>query len=103
MNVRNTRADIARCAKKRPWYSGWYFWQFIYMSDSQRLPRIASLSLMFSSNISIAIAKLGRLFEPNKNVIGMVTKSAIQIMGLLLMIIVFSLGFYHKKRSLDMN
>lgn len=56
---------------------------------------------MYSSTISVFIAKLGRIFEPNKNVTGIMTLSAIQVLGLLFMIIIFTLGFYNKKKILS--
>ncbi len=75
-----------------------YFWQYIWISDSQR-SSFAPISLMFSSTIGIALTRLGRLFEPDKSRIGVVTLGATYSMGLVLMIIIFTLGFYYKKRK----
>ncbi|MDF2544210.1 MAG: hypothetical protein K0S47_3928 [Herbinix sp.] len=79
-----------------------YFWQYFLISDSNRNITLAPLSLMFSSTISIFIARLAYLFQPNKNVIDSLSMlSTIQIMGLMLMIIIFTIGYYYKKRKIN--
>ncbi len=83
-----------------------YLWQFVLIPDNQRNIFLASTSMYFSSTISIFIPKFAYLFEPDKNHIGMVTLNAVQIMGLLLMIIMFTAGYYYKKnktKSKDSN
>jgi hypothetical protein len=75
-----------------------YLWQYLLIPETHRNHYLATSSQYFSDTISVFIGKLAYLFEPNKNVIGMVTYTAIQILGLLLMIIIFTIGFKFKKR-----
>ena len=79
-----------------------YFWQFVYTPPIHRNAFLAATSMYFSSIVSIYLARLARLFEPNKNHIGMVTLNAMEIIGLMFMIIIFTLGYCYKKRKLRM-
>ncbi len=76
---------------------GIYFWQFNYTSANLRNSFLASSSLFFSSNVGVFVTHLAYLFEPDKTHIGMVTLNAIQILGLVLMIILFTAGYIYKK------
>ncbi len=80
-----------------------YFWQFALIPDNQMNLFLASKSQHFSSLVSIYVARIAVLFEPDKNVIGSVSFYAMQIIGLVLMIIVFTAGYFYKiKRTNSM-
>lgn len=76
-----------------------YLWQFLYVSDEHRNMFLAVFSQGFSSCLSIFTARFAILFEPEKNVIGNATYIATQVLGLLLMATVFTIGYYWHKRK----
>lgn len=75
-----------------------YIWQFVFLSDQQRNLFLAVCSQYFSAAISFLTAKVAVLFEPQKNVIGSVSATGNQIIGLIVMVLVFTAGFLYKKR-----
>lgn len=78
-----------------------YIWQFGFLSDQQRNIFLAGLSQHFSSTIIFLTAKIAVLFQPQKNVIDSTTFTSIQIIGLLVMILTFTAGFFYEKKRLD--
>jgi hypothetical protein len=80
-----------------------YLWQFVFVSSDSRSLYLAGFSQDFSAGLSFFTARFAILFEPEKNVIGQATAIGIQVLGLLFMLIVFTLGYYLKKRKLRVN
>ena len=71
-----------------------YIWQFLWNSDDTRNLFLAGLSQMFvASGPTFLTAKFAILFEPQKNMIGNATTTGIQIIGVVLMILIFAAGY----------
>ncbi len=68
-----------------------WIWQFLFKSDAERNLLFAGFSQMFSSSISPLTAQVSTLFGTNMYV-------AIQIIGLIIMIVDFTLGYYLSKK-----
>lgn len=80
-----------------------YIWQFVILSDQQRILFFAAFSQFFSISINYLTLKIAVLFEPQKNYIGSVTLTASQIIGLITMLLVFTVGFIYKKKKLNVQ
>jgi len=78
-----------------------YLWQFSLVSEGHRNLTLTGLSQAFSASIGIYIARLAILIQPEKNFVGHVTITIMQILGLILMIIVFTIGYYFNKKKKD--
>lgn len=76
-----------------------YFWQFLLLSEERRNLLLAGFSQMFSTGVVMLTAPIAILFEPDKNNIGRTTGTAMQVLGLVLMILVFTMGYLWKKIS----
>lgn len=74
-----------------------YLWQFLLVDDEHRNRLLAGFSQMFSSSISPYMAKIVILFSGNN--IGQGTLTAMQILGLLCMFLVFSIGYMFGKKE----
>ena len=74
-----------------------YYWQFIIVADQKRNLILAGLSQMFTAPLSYLTVKIGVIFEQTPNKITQVTFLAMEITGLILMVIVFSSGYFFKK------
>jgi hypothetical protein len=77
-----------------------YYWQFIIVADKERNLILAGFSQMFTAPLSYLTARSGVIFEQTPNEITQVTFLAMQVTGLILMIIVFSSGYFFKKNNL---
>lgn len=80
-----------------------YFWQFLFITDSERNLFLAALSQMFTSCTNIFVARVAILFEPDKNVVGQVSFTAVQILGLIFMMIIFAIGYIWSKKKARAN
>lgn len=76
---------------------GIYYWQFIIRDDGKRSMFLAGLSQYFTSSLSPLTAKIGMIFEKTPNTITQTTMTAMQVIGTIIMIIVFSIGFIMRK------
>lgn len=80
-----------------------YYWQFFVVTDQERNLILAGLSQMFTAPLSYLTARIGFIFEQTPNEITQVTFLAMEVTGLILMIIVFSSGYFFKKNHLKQN
>ena len=77
-----------------------YFWQFLLCSDDSRNIFLAPFSQEFTANTNLLTARLAMLFEAEKNTISQTTMTAMQVLGLVLMVLLFMLGYgFGKRRS----
>lgn len=68
-----------------------YVWQFFWHSGDTRTLFLAALSQMFAaSGPTFLTAKIAILFEPQANVFGQTTITAINIIGVGLMVLIFA-------------
>lgn len=70
-----------------------YLWQFLLCDDGSRNLLLSALSQCFASNTILVTAKLALLFESEKNAVTQASITAMQILGLLLMVFIFSAGY----------
>jgi len=77
-----------------------YFWQFSIVAEGQRNLTLAGLSQAFSASLGMYIVNLALLIQPEKNVVGHTTIALIQVLGLILMILIFTIGYYLNKRKI---
>lgn len=70
-----------------------YFVQFILLDDSRRNLFLAGFSQMFTSSIAPYTARIAVLLEANKNSISQTTFTAIQWIGLIIMVVIFVAGY----------
>ncbi len=80
-----------------------YIWQLILVSDDKRSLFLAGLSQDFSAPLSFLTVKIGMQFEKNPIEGTMITIFASQVAGLVIMMIVFYLGYSIKKRNEQSN
>ncbi|MEG0773847.1 hypothetical protein [Clostridium sp.] len=73
-----------------------YYWQFVMVADNQRNLVLAGFSQMFTISLIYITAKIGLIFPQTPNEI-------IQITGLILMLIVFTSGYFYKKKLLKQH
>lgn len=71
-----------------------YFWQFILLSSSGRILWLAGFSQAFSSPLSFITIQIAPLFEPLSDTVTQVSGNVVQFAGLILMIIIFSIGYF---------
>lgn len=74
-----------------------YYWIFIIKGYEQKNLALAGFSQWFSAPLSFITAKIGVLFEKVPNEITQTTSLVMQISGLLLMMIVFFIGYSYKR------
>ena len=82
-----------------------YIWQFLIESDATRNMFFAALSQMYSTSTPMYLfGGLARLFESQPNYAGRASFLALQVIAVVLMIVIFSGGyFWGKKRSKAKN
>lgn len=73
-----------------------FYWQFVILQASERNSAIASFSQMFTTPLDYISALIRLLYELPRE-ITQVTTLAMQIFEIVLMIIVFSCGYFYKK------
>lgn len=71
-----------------------FLWQFVLVSDEDRNLILAALSQMFSAPLSFLSARIAILFTPDG--INQKTLLVMQVVGLIIMILVFSAGYVYK-------
>ena len=72
---------------------------FSLVSEGHRNLTLAALSQAFSASTGMYIVRLAILIQPEKNFVGHSTNTIMQILGLILMIIIFTIGYYFNKRK----
>ena len=76
-----------------------YLWQFLLETDVTRNLTLAAFSQMFSAATPLYLfGRLAMLFESQPNYAGRASMVAMQGIGLVYMVIVFSVGLYLEKR-----
>ena len=76
-----------------------YLWQFLLETDATRNLILAGFSQMFSASTPLyLIGRIAVLFERQPNYAGEATMVAMQVIGLVYMVIVFSVGMYLEKK-----
>ena len=76
-----------------------YLWQFLLETDVTRSMTLAGFSQMFSASTPLyLIGRIAVLFESQPNYAGRASMVALQVIGLVYMIIVFSVGMYLEKK-----
>lgn len=80
-----------------------YIWQFLLTADEQRNMLLARFSQMFGAVTDILTVRIAALFIPESDVYGAAQTTnmilAMQIINLIVMIIVFTLGYLWRKRK----
>lgn len=77
-----------------------YLWQFLLETDETRNPALAGFSQLFSASTPLYLfGWLARLAESQPNHIGSATMTAMQVIALIYMVIVFCIGFYLGKKE----
>lgn len=78
-----------------------YLWQFLGRSSETRNMTLATLSQLYSGAApGYLYAGLALKFEPDPDVIGMTSAVAMQVIGTVLMIVIFTAGYvWGKKRQ----
>lgn len=75
-----------------------YLWQFLGQSDETRNMNLAVLSQMYSAATpGYLFARLAMMFESQSNYVGKTTALAMQIIPVILMIAIFTFGYYWGK------
>ena len=70
-----------------------YVWQFLLQSDENRNLTLAGISQMYAASVpNYLFGGIARLFEPQPNVVGEATMLALQVISVILMLVVFSVG-----------
>ena len=81
-----------------------YFGQFWWCSNADRNLVLAAFSQNFVATTNLITARFALLFEVEKNTISMISSTAMQIMGLLLMVLIFLAGYvFGKNRGFNMT
>lgn len=76
-----------------------YLWQFLLETDVTRSMTLAGFSQMFSASTPLYLfGRIAVLFESQPNYAGRASMVALQVIGLVYMIIVFSVGMYLEKK-----
>ena len=77
-----------------------YLWQFLLETDATRNLALAAFSQMFSASAPLYLFnRIAVLFESRPNYIGIASFAAMQVIGLVYMVIVFSVGMYLEKKQ----
>ncbi len=74
-----------------------YYWQFWGLSDDNRNIFFSAISQYFVANTGLVTSKYALLFETEKNTITQISFAAMQILGLILMVIIFLAGYVFGK------
>lgn len=74
-----------------------FFWQFWWQDDNSMNLFLASMSQLFVASTNILTARVAPLFEIEKNTFTSISFTAMQILGLLLMVIIFISGYVFGK------
>jgi len=76
-----------------------YLWQFLLETDTTRNLTLAAFSQMFSASAPLyLIGKIAVFFESQPDYVGSASMVAMQVIGLVYMVIVFSVGVYLEKK-----
>lgn len=77
-----------------------YLWQFLGKSDETRNMILAGVSQMYSAAIPgyLFAARLAVLFEAQPNYVGRTTMVAMQVISLIFMIAIFTVGYFWGKK-----
>lgn len=76
-----------------------YLWQFLLETDVTRSMTLAVFSQMFSASTPLCLfGGIARLVETQPNYAGRATMVAMQVISLVYMVIVFSVGMYMEKK-----
>ena len=76
-----------------------YLWQFLLETDVTRNLTLAAFSQMFSASAPLyLIGKIAVFFESQPDYVGSASMVAMQVIGLVYMVIVFSVGVYLEKK-----
>lgn len=77
-----------------------YVWQFIFETDESRNLSVAVFSQMFTAGTPLYLwSGIARLFETRTNYAGRATMTAMQVIALLVMILVFTGGYFWQKNK----
>lgn len=77
-----------------------YLWQFLIETDETRNATLAAFSQMYSvSTPQHLFVRLAMRFESQPHYIGKTTFAAMQVIALVYLMIVFSIGYYWGKRQ----
>jgi hypothetical protein len=82
---------------------GLYLWQFTVLNDDKRDLFIAGFSQMFTACTNIFTVRIAILFEAEQNAITQTSATALQYLGLILMVVVFAFGYVYGKRKSQNN
>ena len=78
-----------------------YLWQFLLETDQTRNMALAGFSQMFSASTPLYLfGGVARLVESQPNYAGKSTMVALQVIALVYMVIVFSIGVYLEKKRI---
>lgn len=76
-----------------------YLWQFIFISGEARNILLAAFSQMYSAAVpTYLFSRIATMFETQSNQAGIITMVTIQVMAVLLMMIVFTIGYFKGKK-----
>jgi len=75
-----------------------YVWQFLWHNDENRNLFFALLSQLFTTCTYFLTVRIAVLFEAQKNVFTRTTSTVMQILGVILMVIIFALGYAYGKK-----
>ncbi len=77
-----------------------YLWQFLLETDVTRNMFLSGFSQMFSASTPLyLLGFIARFFESEPNYAGRASMVALQVIALVYMIIVFSIGIYFEKKK----
>ncbi|MBU3146693.1 hypothetical protein [Clostridium sp. CF012] len=76
-----------------------YFWQFFIVLGGQRVVPSTELSQAFSASLGMYIVRFANLFKFQSYG---TTVTVGQVLGLILMIIIFTAGYYFNKRKIEL-
>ena len=78
-----------------------YLWQFLFETDQTRNIVLAGFSQMFSASTPLYLfGGIAMLVESQPNYAGRATMVALQVIALIYMVIVFSIGLYLEKKQI---
>lgn len=76
-----------------------YIWQFVFTNDESRSSFFAVFSQMYSAAVpTYLFGRIATMFETQPNYAGRTTMAMMQIMAVVLMIIIFSVGYFKEKK-----
>lgn len=76
-----------------------YLWQFLGRTDETRHMILAVFSQMYTASTPMYLfGGVARLFEKQPNYAGRTTMVALQVLCVLLMVAVFSIGYFRRKK-----